>query len=94
LTLTQPRPRGPPHDLPCPAQQTLDAEEIAFRMMCRQRDQESTVAAAEVDFERTGCVGEDFFAAQPPEIVRWIVESGWPVRSSHRHHRSEVTTRG
>lgn len=51
------------------AAESFDAEEIAFREACCHFEEESTVAAADIDFEGAGFVREDGWTGEPGEVV-------------------------
>lgn len=54
----------------------LDAEEVALGVLGGHAGEEGAIAAAEVDFERTSGVGEDFCAGEFAEVVGGR-EEGW-----------------
>lgn len=52
LDVGQSAPGGLPHDFARSSEQFFQTEKIPFRMSCGQIEQETAIAAADVDFER------------------------------------------
>lgn len=58
------------------AEHALDAEEIALGVLGGHAAEEGAVAAAEIDFQRAGGVGEDFGAGEFAEVIGGREEGG------------------